>query len=163
MSEFDSNGNGGMIIDSGTTYTHFSGTLYKEFLSILEAIIPYPRSRLYEKRTSFDLCYLVFSPQSYQGLPTLTYYFQNNVTLILPTENHFYAFPAAAGIGNANSKVHCLMLQTFDDVDAYGFAAILGNFQQQNIQVVYDMEKSRIGFEPKNCSSDRPAYNGIYN
>lgn len=166
LREFDSNGNGGMIIDSGTTYTHFSGTLYKEFLSILEAIIPYPRSRLYEKRTSFDLCYLVPVSQKYQGFPAINYYFKNNVTLILPCENHFYAFSAAPGNGDAAFEVHCLMLQSSDDVDYYGPAAILGSFQQQNFQVVYDMEKSRIGFEAKDCaaySHDYPNYSNNYN
>lgn len=164
LQEFDSEGNGGMIIDSGTTYTHLPETLYRKVLGTLEAIIAYPRSMEYENRTAFDLCYLVLSSQNYQGFPTITYHFQNNVTLSLPTENHFYAFSPAAGNGDASSKVHCFMLQSFEEVDVSGFSAILGNFQQQNIQVVYDTEQSRIGFELKDClSSNHSGYNNIYN
>ncbi|GLJ48636.1 hypothetical protein SUGI_1026070 [Cryptomeria japonica] len=46
---------------------------------------------------------------------------------------------------NSALKVHCLLLQSIEDV-GIGPAAIFGNFQQQNFQVFYDLEKMRIGF-----------------
>jgi hypothetical protein len=39
-----------------------------------------------------------------------------------------------------------------DDGD-YGPAGVLGSFQQQDVEVVYDMEKERIGFRPMDCAS----------
>ncbi|XP_059068392.1 aspartic proteinase nepenthesin-2-like [Cryptomeria japonica] len=81
---FHSEGNGGMIIDSGTTYTHLPETFYEKILTTLQEIIPYSRSHEYEKPSIEDV-----------------------------------------GIGPA---------------------AIFGNFQQQNFQVFYDLEKMRIGF-----------------
>jgi hypothetical protein len=44
------------------------------------------------------------------------------------------------------------MLQSTDDGDD-GPAGVFGSFQQQNVEVVYDLEKERIGFQPMDCAS----------
>ncbi|XP_057829804.2 probable aspartyl protease At4g16563 [Cryptomeria japonica] len=149
---FDSEGNGGMIIDSGTTYTHLPEKFYKQILSTLQEIIPYSRSHEYEKRTAFDLCYQTTASQNQQSFPTISFRFKNNITIVLPSENHFYSFsPPSVSSNNTALKVHCLLLQSIEDVGV-GPAAIFGNFQQQNFQVFYDLEKMRIGFQPKDCA-----------
>ena len=43
-----------------------------------------------------------------------------------------------------------IILSSGDEVD--GPAAVLGNYQQQNFHIVYDMEKERVGFQPKPCA-----------
>ncbi|RVW11759.1 putative aspartyl protease [Vitis vinifera] len=153
LREFDSHGNGGMIIDSGTTYTHLPGPFYTQLLSMLQSIITYPRAQEQEARTGFDLCYRIPCPNNVVTdhdhlLPSISFHFSNNVSLVLPQGNHFYAMGAPSN----STVVKCLLLQNMDDSDS-GPAGVFGSFQQQNVKVVYDLEKERIGFQPMDCAS----------
>ncbi|XP_031256191.1 probable aspartyl protease At4g16563 [Pistacia vera] len=153
LRDFDSNGNGGLLIDSGTTYTHFPEPFYSRLLSLLQSQITYPRATEVEERSGFDLCYRVPCPNNTLVdadflLPTITFHFLNNVSLVLPQGNHFYAMSAPSN----SSVVKCLLFQRMDDGD-YGPAGVFGSFQQQNVQVVYDLQKERIGIQPMDCAS----------
>ncbi|CAK9182099.1 unnamed protein product [Ilex paraguariensis] len=151
LREFDALGNGGMLIDSGTTYTHLPEPFYSQLLLVLQSIISYPRANEVEARTGFDLCYRVPCPNNTFAddvLPSITFHFLNNVSLVLPSGNHFYAMNAP----NNSSVVKCFLFQSMDGAD-YGPAGVFGSFQQQNVEVVYDLEKERIGFQPMDCAS----------
>ncbi|PRQ29958.1 putative nepenthesin [Rosa chinensis] len=151
LREFDSQGNGGMLIDSGTTYTHLPEPFYSDVLSVLQSVITYPRAKEMEMKTSFDLCYKVpytTNASSDELFPSITFHFLNNVSLGLPQGNHFYAM----GPPINSTVVKCLLFQTMDDGD-YGPAGVFGSFQQQNVEVVYDLEKERIGFQTMDCAS----------
>ncbi|KAK9267373.1 hypothetical protein L1049_009798 [Liquidambar formosana] len=152
LREFDSHGNGGMLIDSGTTYTHLPEPFYSQLLSVLQAVITYPRATDVETRTGFDLCYKVPCAGNITSaddllLPSITFHFLNNVSLVLPKGSHFYAMGAPSN----STVVKCLLFQRMDDGD-YGPAGVLGSFQQQNVEVVYDLEKERIGFQSMDCA-----------
>nr|CAD1841451.1 unnamed protein product [Ananas comosus var. bracteatus] len=155
LRSFDSEGNGGMIIDTGTTYTHLPEPFYSLLLSNLSAKIAYERSSEYEQRTGFDLCYKIpYSNGSHSDdLPSVTFYFANDVKLALPKESCFYAMSAPKN----GTVVKCLLLQSMDDGD-YGPVGVFGSFQQQNVEVVYDLERERIGFQPMDCASSAAAY-----
>lgn len=56
--------------------------------------------------------------------------------------------------------VKCLLFQSMDDSE-YGPAGVLGSFQQQNVEVVYDLEKQRIGFQPMDCAS-AASFHGLH-
>lgn len=152
LREFDSKGNGGMLIDSGTTYTHLPEPSYSQLLSILQSAITYPRATDAEARTGFDLCFKVPCPNdrftNNDPFPSITFHFLNNVSLVLPQANYFYPMSAPSN----STGVKCLLFQSMDDGD-YGPAGVFGNFQQQNVKVVYDLEKERIGFQPMDCAA----------
>lgn len=153
LRDFDSNGNGGFLIDSGTTYTHLPEPFYSQLVSLLQSQITYPRATEVEERTGFDLCYRVPCPNNTLAdvdflFPSITFHFLNNVSLVLPQGNHFYAMSAPSN----SSAVKCLLFQSMDDGD-YGPAGVYGSFQQQNVQVVYDLQNERIGFRPMDCAS----------
>ncbi|CAK9311616.1 unnamed protein product [Citrullus colocynthis] len=160
LREIDTKGNGGMLIDSGTTYTHLPEPLYSQLISNLESVIAYPRAKQVELNTGFDLCYKVpcrnnnFSFIDDSQLPSITFHFLNNVSVVLPQGNNFYAMAAPIN----STVVKCLLFQTMDGVggdngDSDGPAGIFGSFQQQNLEVVYDLEKERLGFQPMDCAS----------
>ncbi|XP_057518277.1 probable aspartyl protease At4g16563 [Amaranthus tricolor] len=155
LQEIDSKGNGGMMIDSGTTYTHLSEPFYSEFLSELDSMILYPRATKLEKQSGFDLCYEVPCPNNNRSfcmenddLPSITFHFVDDVRLVLPKGNNFYAISPPSNF----SVVKCLLYQGVDD-EIGGPSAIFGSFQQQNIEVVYDLENERIGFNPMDCAA----------
>ncbi|XP_073129058.1 probable aspartyl protease At4g16563 [Henckelia pumila] len=157
LREFDSSGNGGMIIDSGTTYTHLPEPFYSQLLSLLQSIITYPRALEVEARSGFDLCYKIPCPMNDvslaadddEYLPSISFQFLDNVVLELPRGNAFYAMSAPR-----NSTVtKCLLFQGMDiESDDYGPAGVFGSFQQQNVEVVYDLDKERIGFQVTDCA-----------
>lgn len=155
LREFDSQGNGGMLIDSGTTYTHLPEPLYSLLLSKLHSMITFPRAEDTETRTGFDLCYKVpytattsTTAEERSSLPSITFRFLNNVRLVLFGESHFYAM----GAPQNSTVVKCLLFQSMEDGN-YGPGGVFGNFQQQNVKVVYDLEKERIGFQQMDCAS----------
>ncbi|KAF3450155.1 hypothetical protein FNV43_RR06235 [Rhamnella rubrinervis] len=152
LREFDSHGNGGMLIDSGTTYTHLPDPFYSQLLSLLQSAISYPRANEMETQTGFDLCYNVpyTNSTSYTNglLPSITFHFLNNASLVLSEGSHFYAMAAPRN----STVVKCLLFQTMEDGD-YGPAGVLGSFQQQNVKVVYDIGKERIGFQQMDCAA----------
>ncbi|KAH6763654.1 Eukaryotic aspartyl protease family protein [Perilla frutescens var. hirtella] len=153
LREFDSSGNGGMIIDSGTTYTHLPEPLYTQLLGVLEGTIRYPRATQIEERSGFDLCYSVPCQSNNilgdDDLPTITFHFLNNVSLTLPQGNSFYAM----GAPNNSTVVKCLLIESMDESYHYGPAGVFGSFQQQNVEVVYDLEKERVGFKVADCAT----------
>ncbi|XP_010536407.1 PREDICTED: probable aspartyl protease At4g16563 [Tarenaya hassleriana] len=156
LRQFDSQGNGGMLIDSGTTYTHLPDPFYSELLTTLQSTISYPRATDTEERTGFDLCYRVPCPNNDLDssnivetvFPPITFHFLNNVTLLLPQGNSFYAMSAPSN----GTVVKCLLFQGMDDGD-YGPAGVFGSFQQQNVKVVYDLSNERVGFQAMDCAS----------
>lgn len=154
LREFDSQGNGGLLIDSGTTYTHLPEPFYSELLSVLESDITYPRAKEQEEKTGFDLCYKIPCPNNTITdehdlvLPSITFHFLNNVSLVLSQESCFYS----VGAPRNSTVVKCLLFQRMDD-DEYGPAGVFGSFQQQNMEVVYDLERERMGFKPMDCAS----------
>nr|POE70065.1 aspartic proteinase nepenthesin-1 [Quercus suber] len=153
LREFDSRGNGAMLIDSGTTYTQLPEPLYSQILSFLQSAITYPRAKDVEMRSGFDLCYKVPCKNNntfIDDLPLITFHFLNNVSLALPQGNHFYAM----GAPSESTVVKCLLFQSMDNEDdnIYGPAGVFGSFQQQNVEVVYDLEQERVGFQPRDCA-----------
>ncbi|KAJ0980407.1 hypothetical protein J5N97_008662 [Dioscorea zingiberensis] len=157
LKAFDSRGNGGMLIDSGTTYTHLPEPLYSKLLLELSSKISYMRSTDIEQRSGFDLCFKVpvYSNNEHEQelLPLISFHFLDNVELVLPTESCFYAMSAA----KESMVVKCLLFQSMEDGD-YGPAGVFGSFQQQNVEVVYDLEKERIGFLAKDCASSAASH-----
>ncbi|CAN1846205.1 Probable aspartyl protease At4g16563 [Linum perenne] len=147
MREFDSRGNGGMLIDSGTTYTHLPEPFYSELLSMLGSVIGYPRAGDVEEKVGFDLCYRV---PIVGGFPGVTFHFMNNASVVVGEENLFQAVEAAKN----GTVVKCLMMESMEEEEEGGGpAGVFGNFQQQNVEVVYDLDKGRIGFRAMDCAS----------
>ncbi|KAK4361412.1 hypothetical protein RND71_020364 [Anisodus tanguticus] len=162
LREFDSLGNGGMLIDSGTTYTHLPEPFYSNLLTTLRSSIDYPRAEDIEARTGFDLCYRLPCPNNNinslvtDDFPSITFHFLNNVSLVSSNGNNFYAM----GAPRNSTVVKCLLFQSMEDYEE-GPAGIFGNFQQQNVEVVYDLEKERIGFQTTDCAS-AAAFQGLH-
>ncbi|KAH7661056.1 Aspartic peptidase A1 family protein [Dioscorea alata] len=162
LKSFDSGGNGGMLIDSGTTYTHLPEPLYSQLLSELSSKISYKRCSDIEVRSGFDLCFKVPVSDEVAGvmLPDISLRFLNDVELVLPKESCYYAISAP----KEKMVVKCLLFQRMDqdDGEGYGPAGVFGSFQQQNVEVVYDLEKERIGFLPVDCASSAASHGLIH-
>ncbi|KAH9290506.1 hypothetical protein KI387_034623 [Taxus chinensis] len=129
----------GIIIDSGTVITRLVEPAYnpvrdsfRRQLSSLTMVAG--ASRL------FDTCYN--TPSAQVNVPQITLHFDNNVDLTLPAKN---TITLADDQGSAFCLAFALPPGGSSDL------SVLGNHQQQNLLVVYDVAGSRLGFASQNC------------
>lgn len=142
-----SDGNGGTIVDSGTTFTYMARELFEPVASELEKQVKgYARSYVVEALTGLRPCYNVTGVKTL-SLPDLVFHFKGAADMALPLENFF---TLAGDTGAA-----CLTIVTDTGpgrVELVGPAIILGNFQQQNFYIEYDLRNKRFGFRRQACN-----------
>ncbi|XP_057787059.1 probable aspartyl protease At4g16563 [Salvia miltiorrhiza] len=150
LQRVDRRGNGGMVVDSGTTFTMLPRKFYlavvREFNRRVAAA--HRRAGGVEERTGLSPCYY---GDSFDDVPRLAWHFGGNSTVAMPRRNYFYEFLD----GEAKRKVGCVMLMdSGDEAESEGGpAGLLGNYQQQGFEVVYDLEEKRLGFASRKCAS----------
>ncbi|KAF3336506.1 aspartic proteinase nepenthesin-2 [Carex littledalei] len=140
-------GDGGTIIDSGTTFTYMEPTSFKPVMEMFTQVIGnrYNRSAHVESRTGLKPCFILPVKNSQVELPELVFHFKAGVEMRLPVENYFVV---------ADADAVCLTVVT-DSLAGRGAGGgpsiIIGSFQQQNYYMVYDLARERLGFRQQNC------------
>ena len=138
--DIQSDGSGGVIIDSGTTLTILAQSAYDAVKTAMSSSINLPQvGDVYG--VGLDLCFDQ-SGSSNPSFPTMTFHFKG-ADYNVPKEN--YLFP------DTSRAVVCLaMLPTKSDLFDL---SIIGNVQQQNSQILYDNEKTVLSFAPTACDT----------
>ncbi|KAK1298349.1 Protein ASPARTIC PROTEASE IN GUARD CELL 1 [Acorus calamus] len=130
-------GAGGTIIDSGTTLSYFAEPVYE---AIRAAFVR--KIKKYEAVDGFLLsapCYNVTGVAELE-LPGFALVFGDGAMWDFPVENYF--------IRMEPHEVVCLaMLGVPRDS-----LSIIGNYQQQNFHIMYDVQNSRLGYAPRKCA-----------
>ncbi|GAB4857098.1 hypothetical protein Ancab_015010 [Ancistrocladus abbreviatus] len=163
LKRVDRHGNGGMVVDSGTTFTMLPPELLKSVVTELNRRVGriFKRVSEVEEGTGLSPCYYMGSIGNASLIvPSLAFHFVGNSTVVLPKRNYFYEFlDGGDGVGKGR-KVGCLMLMNGGDEaeNGGGPGATLGNYQQQGFEVVYDLENRRVGFARRRCAL---LWNGI--
>ncbi|KAK4268887.1 hypothetical protein QN277_022115 [Acacia crassicarpa] len=128
-------GNGGVIIDSGTSVTRLTQPAYIALRDAFRAgasnLKPAPEFSL------FDTCYDL-SGKTEVKVPTVVLHFRG-ADVSLPATN--YLIPVDT------SGTFC-----FAFAGTAGGLSIIGNIQQQGFRVVFDLASSRVGFAPRGCA-----------
>uniref|UniRef100_A0A803NA03 Peptidase A1 domain-containing protein n=1 Tax=Chenopodium quinoa TaxID=63459 RepID=A0A803NA03_CHEQI len=94
----DIQGNGGVVVDSGTTYTMLPSKLYKAVAAELErrAGKVLKRATQTESMTGLRPCFYMHGGKGSLGLgvviPSLTLHFGRNSSVVLPKKNYFHEF-----------------------------------------------------------------------
>jgi Xylanase inhibitor N-terminal/Xylanase inhibitor C-terminal len=132
--EIASDGSGGMIIDSGSTFTGLISSAYVVVREKVRSIVNLPVS-LYTIDPAIDLCF-VSQSKSIPKLPDMIFHFDTG-DLILSKENYMMIEPG--------SGLLCLAIIEFQSV------SIFGAYQQQNMHVLYDVGNKMLSFEPAQC------------
>ncbi|CAK9184684.1 unnamed protein product [Ilex paraguariensis] len=144
----DSVGNGGTIIDSGTTFTYLSSNVFELVIkSFTGQMKNYKRAEDVEFQTGLRPCFN-FSSQNSVAFPAVRFHFKGGAEMALPLENYFSV------VGGVDAM--CLTVVTDNVVEGAsggggGPAIILGNYQMQNFYVEYDLRNERLGFRPQSC------------
>ncbi|XAR53951.1 Nepenthesin [Bertholletia excelsa] len=133
--QLDNSGDGGVIIDSGTSVTRLTRPAYIALRDAFRAgagdLKRAPEFSL------FDTCYDL-SGKTEVKVPTVVMHFAG-ADVALPASN--YLIPVDG------SGRFC-----FAFAGTKSGLSIIGNIQQQGFRVVYDLAGSRVGFAPRGCA-----------
>ncbi|KAJ9181313.1 hypothetical protein P3X46_009453 [Hevea brasiliensis] len=142
-----SDGNGGTIVDSGSTFTFMEGPVFELVAKALEKqMANYTVATDVQKQTGLRPCFNISDEKSV-NVPKFIFQFKGGAKMQLPLANYF-AF--------VDMGVVCLTIVS-DNAAALGGrsgggpAIILGNFQQQNFYMEYDLDNERFGFKQQSC------------
>ncbi|KAF3666621.1 putative aspartyl protease [Capsicum chacoense] len=142
----DSNGNGGSIVDSGTTFTYMNRGIFDPVLNaFVKQVKGIPRTESIETSTGLGPCFN-FSGHKTLSLPELKFHYKGGAEMSLPLANYF----SIAG----ETDVICLTMITdsaFGPELSTGPSIILGNFQMQNYLVEFDLKNEKFGFKQQVC------------
>ncbi|KAL6292650.1 hypothetical protein ACE6H2_000792 [Prunus campanulata] len=126
----------GMVIDSGTVITRLPPQAYSALRDVFrQGMKGYPTAPAI---SILDTCY-DFSSYETVNIPTVGISFKGGLTLDLDGTGIIYGVTASqACLAFAANK---------NDSDI----AVLGNVQQQKLEVVYDVARGKLGFAPGGC------------
>ncbi|XP_047342591.1 aspartic proteinase NANA, chloroplast [Impatiens glandulifera] len=133
----DESGNGGTVVDSGTTLTFLAEPGYRQILAAFRRRIKFPSPA--ELTPGFDLC-INISGVSKPSLPRLSFKLGGGSVLSPPPRNYF--------IDTADG-VKCLALQP---VNSPTGLSVIGNLMQQGFLFEFDKDRSQLGFTRHSCS-----------
>lgn len=134
-----SSGAGGFIIDSGTSYTYLINKAYQAVQNAIDSIMKLQRVDA-SKEIGLDLCYYLPSGTSQPTMPDMTLHFQG-ADMVLPVENYMIRF------SYQKDSLWCLAMVGSNSI------SILGNYQQQNFHILYDIGKEVLSFAPAQCEN----------
>ncbi|ESW05779.1 hypothetical protein PHAVU_011G208900 [Phaseolus vulgaris] len=129
-----SNGEGNIIIDSGTTLTLLPGDVYKKLESAVAREIEL--DRVEDPFKQLSLCYKGKFDEVHA--PVITAHFRGDADVKLNAVNTFV---------EVDEGVVCLAFMASE------IGSIFGNLAQINFLVGYDLEKKRVSFKPTDCTN----------
>lgn len=133
--KLDPAGNGGVIIDSGTSVTRLTRPAYIGLRNAFR--IGASSLKRAGEFSLFDTCYDL-SGKTEVKVPTVVLHFRG-ADVSLPANN--YLIPV-----DSNGMFCFAFAGTMSGL------SIIGNIQQQSFRVVFDLAGSRVGFAPRGCA-----------
>lgn len=133
----DESGNGGTVVDSGTTLTFLADPGYKKILTAFKRRVRLPEPA--EPTLGFDLCVNV-SGVSRPSLPRLSFKLFGSSVFSPPPRNYFV---------DTSDGVKCLALQPVSSPSGF---SVIGNLMQQGFLFEFDRDRSRLGFSRQGCA-----------
>ncbi|CAL5062411.1 unnamed protein product [Urochloa decumbens] len=131
-------GSGGLIIDSGTTFTALVDSAYQQVRAAVVSLVTLNTKDGSE--SDLDLCFALPSPTSAPpDMPSMTLHF-DGADMVLPPDSYMITY--------TDNSLWCLAMQNQTD----GEVSTLGNYQQQNMHILYDVGQKTLSFAPTNCS-----------
>ncbi|XP_060214908.1 aspartyl protease family protein 2 [Lycium barbarum] len=132
----DELGNGGTVIDSGTTLTFLAEPAYRRIVRAFKRLVKLPKAD--DKTMGFDLCVNV-SGVVRPSFPKMSFKLSGGSVLSPPPRNYFI---------DTAVDVKCLALQPLTAPSGF---SVIGNLMQQGFVFEFDRDRSRIGFSRRGC------------
>ncbi|KAI5070703.1 hypothetical protein GOP47_0015046, partial [Adiantum capillus-veneris] len=142
-------GDGGTIIDTGTSLTSFIDHAYKVFKETIRTQVSGDvRPIDIPELPSFDTCYTVGRGEGWPRVPEMYLQFDGGATEVRLPDGNLWLQVGTEGDRN----LYCLAFATAGE--GTGGRNVIGNFQQQNLMVDYDVVRAHIGFVHLHRCSD---------
>lgn len=147
----NSDGNGGTIVDSGSTFTYMNQAVFTAVANAFSLQVKqYKRADAVEAQTGLKPCFDVTGNDTLT-MPDLKLHFKGGSEMALPLANYFFA------VSDDQRSVVCLTVVS-DNTKlgpelVGGPSVILGNFLMQNFEVEFDLRNERFGFRQQSCSA----------
>lgn len=140
----NSKGNGGTIVDSGTTFTFLNHVIFVPVMNaFVNQVKGFSRTEKIERLTNLRPCFNV-SGHKIVSLPEMKFHFQGSSEMVLPLANYFSIV--------GENDVICLTMVSDSRLElSTGPSIILGNFQMQNFFVEFDLKNDMFGFRHQVC------------
>jgi hypothetical protein len=135
-------GTGGLVIDSGTTFTILVDAAYQQIrAAVLSLVTTLPTTDGSAATGGLDLCFALPSTTSAPpAMPSMTLHF-DRADMVLPADNYM--------VSMSDSSLWCLAMVN----QSNGGVSLLGNYQQQNMHILYDVGQETLSFAPAKCST----------
>ncbi|GLT44451.1 hypothetical protein SLA2020_183590 [Shorea laevis] len=129
------------MIDSGTVITRLPPSVYEQFRFVFRKLMEeYSLVKRPPNERTLETCYeLKGDKHSTVEIPTVVLHFEN-LDVNLTRSQVLWQ--------EENSSVYCLAFAGNEDV---GNMVIIGNHQLQKLNVLYDIQGSKVGIGPGNC------------
>ncbi|KAF7062242.1 hypothetical protein CFC21_068867 [Triticum aestivum] len=134
---FKGDGSGGTMIDSGLSITKFPRAVFLSIVEEFKAQVPLPSDMV-----AGMLCFSAPHKKKAPAMPKMTLHLED-ADWDLPREN--YVLDLDGGDGDDDGT--CVVIHAAGESGMTG----IGNFQQQNTHVVYDLESNKLVFVPARC------------
>jgi hypothetical protein len=130
-------GTGGTIIDSGTGITSFPQAVYDQLVKALASQMRLPVVKVPPAGLEGRLCFSLYrgADEKKVAVPKIVFHLAG-ADMELPRENYMFV----------DAGFMCLIMQGSD-----GDMTTIGNFQQQNMHIVYDVGNNKLFFAPAQC------------
>ncbi|KAG7558720.1 Peptidase family A1 domain [Arabidopsis thaliana x Arabidopsis arenosa] len=137
--EIDDSGNGGTVVDSGTTLAFLADPAYRLVIAAVKQRMKLPNAD--ELTPGFDLCVNVSGiTKPEKILPRLKFEFSGGAVFVPPPRNYFI---------ETEEQIQCLAIQSVNP--KVGFS-VIGNLMQQGFLFEFDRDRSRLGFSRRGCA-----------
>ncbi|KAK2635875.1 hypothetical protein Ddye_030667 [Dipteronia dyeriana] len=136
----DEIGNGGTIVDSGTTLTQLVEPAFREILTAFKRRVRLPSPD--ESIPGFDLCVNTSSVLR-PSYPRLSF------ELVGKTKKTVFSPPQRNYFIETSEQVECLAIQP---VELRSGFSVIGNLMQQGYLLEFDRDRSRLGFSRHGCA-----------
>ncbi|XP_034569933.1 aspartic proteinase nepenthesin-1 [Setaria viridis] len=132
-------GTGGMIVDSGTIFTSLVESAFRVVVDRVADVLGQPVANA----SSLDSPCFPAPAGAWQlpDMPDMVLHFAGGADMKLHRDNYMYF--------DQEESSFCL---TFAGSPGPASTSVLGNFQQQNIQMLFDITVGQLSFVPTDCS-----------
>ncbi|XP_047078346.1 aspartic proteinase nepenthesin-1-like [Lolium rigidum] len=135
----------GPIIDSGTSITIFPEAVFQSLREAFVSQVPLPVANASASPIPGMLCFSTAQAADPKKVPVPKLILHlEGADWDIPTQN--YLLEVEDDKGNAGALL-CVVILSAGDLDM----TIIGNFQQQNTHIVYDLQANKMNFAPASC------------
>ncbi|KAJ9542595.1 hypothetical protein OSB04_029101 [Centaurea solstitialis] len=142
--ELLADGSGGMVVDSGATFTSLDDRIVDMIKDEFLEQTRLKKSEVY--KAPYDVLDLCFDSNEVAAieLPKIVFHFEG-ADWDMSRENYIYK--------DGSQPQSCFAIITYGDDKT----SVLGNIQQQNMMVVYDLDENSLSFKPAKCNELYPS------